>query len=168
MAEEVDLDEIAAGIRAVLSQSPTNTAHAEALEPLLTATGSRAVGCWRFAAGHLELAGFLAVDDMPADVQAEFVAITNRVSLTQSRFGIVQAVDRRGPAINHQAENGDTSITGSIGWLGRFAAASSLAVPFYREGELQGALAVATKSRIEPEDRVWQLIQTIAGRLTSS
>jgi hypothetical protein len=126
------------------------------------------VGCWRHVEGELHLAGFLAVDDMPAAVQTEFVAATRRVPLSQTQFGIIQSVMKRGPAVNHRAITPNGPTEGSIGWLGRFEAASSLAIPFYRGGQLAGALAVATRDRIEADDAVWRLVVHVAKSLSET
>lgn len=169
MMAENDSENLAAmvtAVNAVLSGPRNHIAHALELAPLLAVTQARGVGCWRHVDGYLELAGFLAVDEMPANVQAEFVAATGRVPLSQTQFGIIQAVTIGGPALNHRAPNPDVTAAGSIGWLGRFEAASSLAIPFYRGGELQGALAVATRDRIEPDDAVWRLVMDLADRLS--
>jgi hypothetical protein len=169
MMAEDDSENLAAivtAVNAVLSGPMNHVGHAQELAPLLAVTQARAVGCWSHVDGHLELAGFLAVDEMPANVQAEFVAATGRVPLTQTQFGIIQAVTIGGPAVNHRAVNPDTTSAGSIGWLGRFEAASSLAIPFYRGSELQGALAVATRDRIEPDDAVWHLVVDLADQLS--
>jgi hypothetical protein len=157
--------QIAAGVRRLLESTSANIRHADELAPLLFATHARAVGCWRYAAGRLQLAGFLAVPEMPADVQADFVAATREIALTETRLGVVQAIARNGPALNHRADNPKVPAIGSIGWLGRFQAASSLAVPLTQESELIGALAVATGGRIEPNDPIWRLVTAIAERL---
>jgi hypothetical protein len=102
---------------------------------------------------------------MPADVQADFVAATREVSLTETNLGVVQAISRKGPALNHRADNPNLPALGSIGWLGRFQAASSLAVPLYRQCELVGALAVAAGKRIDADDPIWQLVSAAAERL---
>lgn len=166
MTTSNDLRAIVSGLNATLSSPANNVGHVPELAPLLAATQARAVGCWRQVDGDLHLAGFLAVDDMPAAVQNEFVAATCRVSLSQTQFGIVQAVRQRGPAINHRAMTPDGPMEGSIGWLGRFEAASSLAIPFYRDGQLVGALAVATRDRIDADDAVWRLVVDVAKRLS--
>lgn len=159
------LDVMTSGINSVLTSPAAEFGHSVELSDLLEATQARAVGCWRHENGVLHLTGFLAVEAMPAAVQAEFVAATKSVPLTQTQFGIVQAVVRNGPAVNHRAMEQLARAEGSIGWLGRFEAASSLAVPIRNGKELRGAIAVATELRIEPEDAVWRLVQTLAARL---
>lgn len=166
MATSDEVPVIVAAVRRVIGRPPADVGHAVELSPLLAATQSRAVGCWRHADGELHLAAFLAVDDMSAAVQSEFVAVTRRVSLSQTQFGIIQAVMQRGPAVNHRAVAPKSSAEGSIGWLGRFEAASSLAIPFYCGEELAGALAVATRERIEADDAVWRLVVDVARALT--
>lgn len=133
----------------------------EKLRDLLELTQARAVGCWRHRSGRLELAGFLATNLMPTSVQIEFCRATASVPLSQTQFGIVQAVVADGPALNHRAPSPADSSVGSIGWLGRFEAASSLAIPLKQQGQLAGALAVATTARIEPGDAVWNLVDEI-------
>ncbi len=153
-----ELHEILPGVRTLLAVPAPNVAHAPELEPLLRSTVARAVGCWRHEHGRLVLVGFLAVDEMPVQVQAEFVAAVRDVPLTATQFGVVQAVTRNGPAVNHRSESPDIPTTGSIGWLARLEAASSLAVPLVEDQTLIGALAVATAARIEPDDAVWRLL----------
>lgn len=167
-SESDALPAIVLGLKALCTQPPADIGHAVELLPLLAATHSRAVGCWRHEAGELRLAGFLAVDDMPADVQSDFIAVTRRVPLTQTQFGIVQAAALGGPAVNHRAVDPNQSAEGSIGWLARFEAASSLAIPFYHGQELSGALAVATCRRIERDDSVWALVVKAANDMTES
>ena len=150
----------AEGVSAI-SQTPE-------LALLLEATGARAVGCWRHREGTLRLAGFLAADDMQAIVRAEFIAATWNVPLSATQFGIVQAVAIRGPALNLRAANSSPVEAGSLGWLARFEAASSLAVPIEREAELWGTIAVATARRIEPDDDVWRLVVAVAAGLNDS
>lgn len=164
-SNESTLAEAVAGVKTLLAADAADIAHAPELRSLLAATNSRAVGCWRHAAGELLLAGFLAVEEMPGEVQAGFVAATRRAALTQTQFGIVQAVTRNGPALNHRSADPNAPAVGSIGWLGRLEAASSLAVPVYREHELIGALAVATKLRVEPDDAVWKFVTALAARI---
>jgi GAF domain-containing protein len=164
-SNETPFAEAVAGVRRLLASDSANIACAPELTPLLDATNSRAVGCWRHVAGELQLAGFLAVEEMPAEVQAGFVAATRRAALTQTQFGIVQAVTRSGPALNHRSADPNVPVVGSIGWLGRLEAASSLAVPIYREQELIGALAVATKLRVEPDDAVWKFVTALAAQI---
>ena len=156
---------ILAGLRSLLATPAANVAHAEELAPLLTATKARAVGCWRHDRGSLRLAGFLAVDDMPLVVQAEFVAATRDVPLSQTQFGIVQAVAANGPAINHRSTDADEAVAGSIGWLARLEAGSSLAIPLHRGTDLIGAVATATADRIEPGDVVWRLMTALRERV---
>jgi GAF domain-containing protein len=157
---------IAADVQSLLTTPSSALVQASELSALLKATRARAVGCWRHDAGVLHLAGFLAVEDMPAEVRSEFVAATRRVPLTHTEFGIVQAVAAGGPAVNHRAADPRLKPAGSIGWLGRFGAASSLATPITHGTELRGALAVATPSRIESDDAVWRLMAALAERLS--
>lgn len=159
------LEIIAAGLRAGLSDSKHSPQITSELTALLQITQARAVGCWRHQAGALHLVQFVAVDEMPATVQAEFIAATANVSVTQSQFGIVQAVLAGGPAVNHRADNSPVAAIGSIGWLSRFEAASSLAVPVMERDTLRGALAVATSRRIEPDDNVWRVVTELATRV---
>lgn len=164
-SNEASLAAAVAAVRKLLAADAANIAHALELTPLLDATNSRAVGCWRHVAGELHLAGFLAVEEMPAEVQAGFVAATRCAALTQTQFGIVQAVTRKGPALNHRSADPNVPVVGSIGWLGRLEAASSLAVPIYRDHELIGALATATKLRVEPDDAVWKFVIALAAQI---
>ena len=163
--ERFPVQELADGLLALLRRGPTDGMDAGELRPLLQATRARAVGYWKHDSGVLELAGFLAVDDMPRDVQQEFVAATQSVALTQTQFGIVQAAVSGLPSLNHRAAAGADPGTGSIGWLGRFSAASSIAVPVFRGDVLQGTLAVAAGLRIEPEDDVWRCVVRTASAL---
>jgi GAF domain-containing protein len=155
--------EILDGVRSLLVTPAASIEHAVELAPLLEATQARAVGCWRRTRDALELAGFLAVDEMPPFVQAEFVAQTRRVPISRREFGIVQAVTGRGPAVNHRQSG---PAVGSPGWLDRFGAASSLAVPIEGAGKLRGAIAVATPGPIAPGDEVWRLMTKLAERLS--
>ena len=159
------LEDMTLGINSLLTTPATRLGQAEELADLLNATNARAVGCWGHERGVLYLAGFLSVEAMPEAVQAEFVAATRIVPLTQTQFGIVQAVVQGGPAVNHRAMEPLARPEGSIGWLGRFEAASSLAMPIRTGKELRGAIAVATERRIEPEDAVWRLVLALANRL---
>jgi GAF domain-containing protein len=152
---------ILAGVRARLARPAADIADAEELRPLLDATAARAVGCWRHENGILALAGFLAVDDMPQRIQTEFLAATRAVPLSATQYGIAQAVAAKGPAVNHRSEAA-TATAGSPGWLARLEAASSLAVPLFRQGDLAGALAIATSARIEPGDAAWNLMTELA------
>ena len=115
---------------------------------------------------QLKLSGFLAVVEMPVIVQREFVEVTKLVSLSQSKFGVVQAVLANGPAVNHRPVVATGAKDSSPGWLQRFEAESSLAVPIVVKNRTIGAIAVATVARIERNDHVWQLVCEIAGELS--
>lgn len=157
---------IAAVVRGLLIMPAEDIGRAEALAELLSATNSRAVGCWRMDGDQLKLAGFLAVAEMPEIVQREFVAVTKCVSLSQTKFGVVQAVLANGPAINHRPAVSTGAKDSSPGWLERFEAASSLAVPIVVQNRTIGAIAVATVDRIEPGDDVWQFVGEIVRKLS--
>jgi|GEM_PF-6935484 len=158
-------DDLADGLRGLLSNTHKPMFQSDVLTDLLSATSARAVGVWRLADERLQLAAFLAVEDMPADVQQAFVQTTADVPLSQTQFGIVQAVVARGTVINHRAADASTTAAGSIGWLGRFVAASSLATPIFAQDRIVGAIAVAMPWRIEPHDAVWELVIAVARKL---
>lgn len=166
MDEQNSPSRIAADVRGLLARPTADISRAEALAELLSATKSRAVGCWRINGDQLKLAGFLAVAEMPEIVQREFVAVTESVSLSQSKFGVVQAVLANGPAINHRPAISTGATDSSPGWLERFEAASSLAVPIVAGNQTIGAIAVATVARIEPDDDVWRLVSEIVRELS--
>jgi hypothetical protein len=157
---------MAQAVRTLLDVANDDIGPAESLSELLTATNSRAVGCWKLSGQTLVLVGFLAADDMPAQVQQEFVAVTKSVTLAQSKFGVVQAVLAKGPAINHRPPKPTGAKDSSPGWLERFEAASSLAVPVFDGEQIRGALAVATVARIEPCDDVWRLVTRLSRELS--
>lgn len=159
---------IVSAVGSLLDQPAKNLLQAEELYGLLAATAARAVGCWRYAAGRLELSGFLADDVLPQTVQQEFATAVRSVSLQQTQFGIVQAVLAKGPAVNHRAADIEQKPSSSPGWLTRLNCGSSLAVPIFRGTELRGAVAVATEKRIEPEDETWRLLVAIQGALSTN
>ncbi|MFO0918959.1 MAG: hypothetical protein U0872_11670 [Planctomycetaceae bacterium] len=159
---------LADDLKSLLDQPVQNIEHATQLARLLAATDARAVACWQAVGETLELAGFWADDEMPSLIQQEFVAAIRSVPLTASHFGVVQAVLARGPAVNHRAISSGPLPPGSIGWLVRLDAESSLAIPVYQGANLVGAFAVATGRRIEPDDQVWQLLKALAALLETT
>lgn len=156
---------IAEQLRTLFATPVEFVGKAPELADLLQVTDARAVGCWSHRDGLLCLSGFLAVNEMPIEVQSQFIEATRSVRLTETQFGIVQAVMAQGPALNYRSESSSVEPVGSIGWLGRFEAASSLAIPVLEKNELRGTLAVATAKRIEPHDATWIYVTELAKRI---
>lgn len=163
---EIAIADLAADVESLLRQPSNNREQACELARLLAASQARAVACWRAGENRLELIGFLATDDLPGSVRQEFVAAIRSVPLTAAQFGVVQAVSAGAPALNHRTTNDGPLPPGSIGWLVRLAAESSLAIPVVRDSKLIGAFAVATARRIEPDDHVWRMIVSVAAALS--
>lgn len=136
----------------------------DALGELLEITDSRAVGLWRLEGNSLQLVGFQAKSDMPADVKRGFAEATRTVSLNQTGLGIVKAAVDRRPAVAHR-EAGETGLSDSAGWLARFEAVQSLAVPIGEGERMTGVLAMSTANRFVEDDETWQLLTGIAARL---
>ncbi len=135
-----------------------------ALEELLAATDSRAVGLWRIESQSLQLVGFRAKPDMPAEVQSGFAEATRQVPLDQIGLGIVKAVVNRGPAVAN-VEVGKLGLADSASWLAKFEAVQSLAVPIFDGEHIAGVLAMSTARRFRENDETWRLLTGVAGRL---
>lgn len=136
----------------------------EALDGLLTATQSRAVGLWQVDGDVLVQLGFRAVDDMPAVVREEFAAGTLRVPLAETGLGIVKAVLTRAPAVA-KLNPSETGLNASASWLARFGAVQSLAVPIRQDGATLGVLAVSTARTLAAGQREWTLMCDLAAAL---
>jgi hypothetical protein len=134
------------------------------LRNLLAATGSRAVGLWRRDGRSLQALGFEGADDMPDEVRTGFAQGTARVPLDQTSLGIVKAALTERPAVATRT-GGTTGLAGSAGWLERFDAAQSLAVPILRDGELSGVLAISTPYAFDERHGAWQLVVALAAEL---
>lgn len=135
------------------------------LDELLRATAARAVGLWKLQHDHLVLLGFRGAADMPDDVKREFAAATARVPLDQTGLGIVKAALTRRPAI---AELAAADLGASAGWLARFAATRSLAVPIERPEALLGVLAVSTTEPVDPTAPTSATLTTVAAHLVDA
>lgn len=149
--------------RAVAAEQPASGP----LRRLLRATGSRAVALWRLAGRELQLLGFEAVDDMPAEVRDGFAAATARLSLAQVQLGCVQAALTRQPTVATCRE-AHSGLVQSAGWISRFGAVQSLAIPILRHGDVSGVLAISTPYLFGVEDPAWQLVQRLSDGLADS
>lgn len=152
-------EEIAAGFLSALeSRSSLEVPQDE----LLRASGARATGLWRLEEGHLTLLGFRAVQDMAEEVRAGFAEATARVPLDRVDLGIVMAAVAGKPAAAYAEE---TSLGGSAGWLRRFGALQSLAVPIARGNRVLGVIAISSPERFDRESPAWILLEEIAAAL---
>jgi GAF domain-containing protein len=136
----------------------------KALNELLARTDARAVGLWRLEADHLLLVGFAATPKMAQEVQDGFVDATRKVSLKQTKLGIVSAVMRRGPAVaivNPQPDG----LVDSASWLVKFEAVQSLSVPIVQDDQIQGVLAVSTAHSFVEGGDLWNVLTELAKRI---
>jgi GAF domain-containing protein len=132
-----------------------------ALERLQRTTSARAVGLWKRTGGELLLVGFRAVAEMPHGVQSGFSEATRSVRLTETGFGIVQAVVSNQPALA-TLDPDACGLPGSSSWVARFEARCSVAMPVHHDGEVVGAIALATANDLAPGDAVWKLLEQLA------
>ena len=133
-----------------------------ALDRVLAATSSRAVGLWRLQGDRLLLLGFRGVPDMAPNTAQDFEAATREVPLVNTGFGIVQAsLQQR----SIPAYRGDSALPASAGWIERFGAAQSLSAPAVRDGRVVGVLAVSAPSAFHPGSPTWSLIERLAEAL---
>lgn len=135
-----------------------------ALDQFLKVTQARATGLWMVKGESLHALGFRAVADMPEEVKEGFASATQKVSLEQRGLGIVKAVLSREPTVAHRERNAD-SLGASAGWLARFEAQSSLAVPIPRGEEIAGVLAISSAKELTPNTEAWQRVNRVAARL---
>lgn len=135
----------------------------KSLEMLLQALNARAVGLWRCRERELEQVGFRAVSDMPANVRDEFAAATRTVPLSETGLGIVKAVVGAKPAVAVLAGTG--GLGQSAGWLARFEARQSVAMPIVHQGKTAGVLASSGAREIHPGDVEWELLARLAAGL---
>jgi hypothetical protein len=133
------------------------------LAMLLRALNARAVGLWRCRGDHLEQVGFRAVADMPQTTRQEFAAATRRVSLSETGLGIVKAVVSRKPAV--AAVAGNVELGQSAGWLARFEARQSVAMPVQHHNAIVGVLASSSAQEIHAGDAHWELLGKLAAAL---
>jgi len=156
-------EKIAGDIAAALREGD-----AAAQDALLAAAGARATGLWRLEGAFLVLAGFRAVPEMDPEVVRAFQAATARVPLDRRELGIVEAAVAGAPAAARAGPPGGhdgAGRGGSPGWLVRFGAAQSLAVPVLRGGRVSAVIAI---SRAEPFPRgspPWTLLEDVAAAL---
>lgn len=99
------------------------------LDMVLDATNARATGLWQVRGESVDLVGFRGASDMPADVKHDFSVATRSVPLSMTKLGIVKAVISREPALAEVARSEE--MQDSAGWLVRFDAVNSLAVPIF-------------------------------------
>jgi GAF domain-containing protein len=113
---------------------------------------------------RLVLVAFAAEASMPADVQAGFRAATGDVSLDQTAFAIVQAA-HAGRLVTANAPASETlpHEASSPGWLRRFGARQSAAIPILAAGRLFGTFALASTTTITPS--VLAQLDSVAARL---
>ena len=138
--------------------------HEQALDALLSATRSRAVGLWQQASGRLSLLGFRGVSEMGDDIKDEFARVTTDVSLTRAGLAIVSAAVT-GEPFSGRLDEEPVDVDSSSSWLARFGAMQSLAVPIQAARENHGVLAVSTANRVEKGDEVWTLMTRLASAL---
>ena len=150
-------EEIAGALRAAIAAGHSI---ALPLDGLLAATDARATGLWRVTGDRLEQVGFRAVADMPREVARDFAAATRSVPLDETGLGIVKAVVGDAPAVAHVAGAG--GLGASAGWLARFEARSSLAVPVRSGSGVVGVLAISTAAEITPEQPAWRILEQVA------
>jgi len=139
----------------------------EGLAELLELTQARATGLWRRDGQRLVLLGFRGADDMPDAVKGEFVEATRSVSLTQTGLGIVQAVVSGAPALSFVDAQPRTPAT-SAGWLARFGAARSVAVPVVEGDRVIGVIAISTAQELKEGDRAWQVMSQVARSISKA
>ena len=132
---------------------------------LLSATGARAVGCWRRVGEELEQLSFQAVADMPDDVRAGFITATGRVAMSRIELGCVRAAAELRPVVARE-DAVQRGLTGSASWLARFGASQSLALPILRDGRAEGVLAIATAEVFDEDSPTWRTMQTIVAELS--
>lgn len=126
--------------------------------------GARAIGLWGCAEGELLLLAFSA-PDLPSETARDFMAATRAVPLTRTEFGIVQAVVARKPMPNSAAPNPGANT--SPGWIARFGARQSLAVPIQHASLIAGAIAVSTTAVLTPGDPRWIMVEQWAVQLST-
>ena len=142
----------------------------EVLAELLELTGARATGLWRLSGQRLFLLGFRGVADMPEVVKREFAEATRAVPLTQTGLGIVKAALSGTPALSSVDAQPRTPAT-SAGWLERFGAHRSVAVPVADEKGIVGVLAISTARELQEDCGAWQILcevsEAIGGALSA-
>jgi hypothetical protein len=84
-------------------------------------------GYWQVAGDRLEQRVFVPGPEIPEDVAREFAEATRSVSLDRTELGIVKAALSGEVAVSWAARLPDDA--GSGGWLRRFGATRSVAVP---------------------------------------
>lgn len=137
------------------------------LSKFLAEFDGRAAGLWRMDRISLTCLGLAFAADFPADVAVEFRDATQSVRLSQLGLGIVKAAVNRETALSTVVDGPE----GSRGWLRRFGAYCSIAVPAAVDNEVVGVLSVAvpepTDARGEAEMRVCGHAERIAPFLPS-
>jgi hypothetical protein len=134
----------------------------EPLDALLEATGARATGLWFVRETALELRAFRAVAGMAQEVQDDFASATARVSLESAGLGIVKAALTREPTV---AYLGTGALEGSGGWLRRFGAVQSLALPVIEGGEVVAVLAISAAEEFGSNSRLWRWVDQLAAAI---
>lgn len=137
-----------------------------ALDEYLEATNSRAVGLWRVVDDELQCIGFRGHPTMSSAVSDAFAAATRVVSLHQTGLGIVKAAMTQQPAVALLTSRGGT-LSASAGWLERFEAVQSLAVPLVLNEHPRGVLALSTAYAFGPDHASWQLTVALASRVAN-
>lgn len=138
----------------------------EVMSSLLSATGARAVGWWRRIGDELEQLSFLAVADMPQEVQLGFMAATGRVPLSRVDLGCVRAAAELRPVVAREDAD-QRGLSGSASWLERFGASQSLALPIVRSGNVIGVIAIATADTFDERSPVWTTLAAIVAELSA-
>ena len=135
--------QLAAQVAAFLQTDSPATTGAALADALLQQHSAWALGAWKLVGEHLERLLFRTDPAFDPQVSREFQAATERVSLSQTRLGIVNAVvnDRPALAISTQ-QAGDLGQSAS--WLERFGAGCSLSCPIRNgAGEIVAVFAVS-------------------------
>lgn len=109
------------------------------LRALQAEFGGIAAGLWRTQGVYLCNLGQVFTAAVPPDVAESFRQATTKVGLSRADLGIVRAAIDRAPTAVTLGEGPD----GSRGWIGRFGARFSFAVPIMAGSRVLGVVAIA-------------------------
>jgi hypothetical protein len=141
---------------------PPSSDPQELVATVLAELGARAAGLWKVEGDRLAQVVFVAGPELSDEVAAGFADATRSVDLTQTGLGIVSAARTGEAAVSLATARPEHS--GSGGWLRRFGASRSVAVPLHGlGGAVVGVLSVALAAD-QPDSETVAARLRVAGR----
>lgn len=138
------------------------------LQLLLERFEARAAGLWRMRGRTLVNLGHSFCEEMPAPVQSDFRLATAQIPLSRLGLGVVRAATLQETVVAVADASAARDPFQSPGWLARFEAACSFAIPIRRHQRVLGVLALALREMPADSDSFLAELQPMSSALVST